>query len=994
MRCLILTVIATGVATGAIGQQPPEDALTDLIAAPGLEVTLYAGDDLLRNPTSMDIDAQGRIWIAEAANYRLFNQPMVDERGDRIRVLEDTDGDGAADSAHTFYQDPSLQAPMGIAVLGERVYVCQSPDLFYLEDTDGDGTADKRTVVLTGFGGVDHDHAIHGVLFGPDGHLYMTNGDRGLDVADKSGNRVHAGQGAPLKAATVLRTDLEGRRLEWLAEGMRNPYEPAVDSFGNVFASDNDDDGNEQTRINFVLEGGNYGYWPRRKGDRRLDAVHWNEDRPGVVPKILRTGFGSPTGLTVYEGELMPELRGALIHADAGPGEIRAYHLTPEGAGWAVEPQVLLRKDKDDWFRPSDVCVAPDGSIFVADWYDPGVGGHRMGDVERGRVYRVAPAGSKYSVPPLDLESNDGLTAALASPNQARRYLAYAAVKELARQGHTLILEELFAGDDPVMRARAVWMLTSVPVEHDWAANAARDADPKLRTQGVRILSRQNRLQAVPELREDVDPHVRRQVLIELAEKMDEAWARDWAIELAAQYDGEDRFYREAVGIALRGHEAWAFDELLKRFGDKWNASLAGLAIQLHPEVALGPAARAAANKTLPVDLRLTAVRALDAIGSKEAGASLVALLAPDADAKVVGEALYQLGRDGGAAWRGQVDPNALETRLATLLTEDEHAASAWGYVVDAGRTEFFPQVLARAADDALPLRARVDAIQTAIHLTNRGRDELPQIPDALVENLLRSEYGKLRVETLNLIALGPKHIAHAKLLNVAMDESYDRAVRERAVRLLGTDRTGALQLIRAAEDNALGRDLDLAMAEVFVGHPDAEVRMLGTQLFPPEATRNGSPLPPLEALLSMEGDAARGRDIFFSEGHSQCTQCHAVKGEGRDVGPDLSAIGAKYGKLGLLESILNPSAAIGHEYKVWLIETRDGEWLNGYVHAENDETLEIVDATGQILTLKKEAITSREESDLSLMPTGLAAGLTAQELADLVAWLGALEGD
>src|SRR5690606_12443057 len=101
------------------------------------------GDDLLRNPTSMDIDAQGRVWIAEAANYRLFNQPLADERGDRIRVLEDTDGDGVADKAHTYYQDSSLQSPMGIAVLGERVYVCQSPDLFYLEDTDGDGVADK-----------------------------------------------------------------------------------------------------------------------------------------------------------------------------------------------------------------------------------------------------------------------------------------------------------------------------------------------------------------------------------------------------------------------------------------------------------------------------------------------------------------------------------------------------------------------------------------------------------------------------------------------------------------------------------------------------------------------------------------------------------------------------------------------------------------------------------------------------------------------------------
>ena len=127
-------------------------------------------------------------------------------------------------------------------------------------------------------------------------------------------------------AASVLRTDLDGKSLELLAEGLRNPFEPAVDSLGNVFISDNDDDGNEQCRIVFVMEGGNYGYWPRRRGDRRLDAVHWNEDAPGVVPKILKTGFGSPTGMMFYEGTLLPErFRRTLIHADAGPGVVRSY---------------------------------------------------------------------------------------------------------------------------------------------------------------------------------------------------------------------------------------------------------------------------------------------------------------------------------------------------------------------------------------------------------------------------------------------------------------------------------------------------------------------------------------------------------------------------------------------------------------------------------------------------------------------------------------------
>src|SRR5438876_1187890 len=440
---LLLAVAAGGIWT-VEGQVSPNRSLQGLRAAEGLEVTLFASEPDLVNPTSIDVDARGRVWVTEAANYRLFKNPLARREGDRIRILEDTDGDGRCDRATTYYQSPQLQAPLGIAVLGSRVYVCQSPDLFYLEDTDGDGVADRRTVVLTGFKGIDHDHAIHGVQFGPDGRLYMSNGDQGLDVTDKEGRRVHVGPDAPHLAACVLRTDLEGRRLELLAEGLRNPFEPAVDSFGNVFISDNDDDGNEQCRIVFVMEGGNYGYWPKRRGNRRLDAVHWNEDLPGVVPKILKTGFGSPTGMIFYEGTLLPEAyRRTLIHADAGPGVVRSYPLTPKGAAFATRIQTLLSYPGDKWFRPIDVAAAPDGSIFVADWYDPGVGGHNLGDFTRGRIYRLAPPATPYRAPELDLTTPRGAASALRSPNSATRFLAHRALSGDASEGALVALKSL-----------------------------------------------------------------------------------------------------------------------------------------------------------------------------------------------------------------------------------------------------------------------------------------------------------------------------------------------------------------------------------------------------------------------------------------------------------------------------------------------------------------------------------------------------------------------
>src|SRR4029077_14242155 len=250
-------------------------------------------------------------------------------------------------------------------------------------------------------------------LIGPDLKLYFSVGDqgvKGLQSADGKG-RKWTSNATDCRAGTIWRCDLDGKNLELIAHNFRNEYEPCVDSFGTVFVSDNDDDGNQQTRISYVMPGGTYGYCPRGRGES-----HWHEEQPGVVPKILRTGFGSPTGMCVYEGTLLPQKYwGRVLHTDAGPRQLRAYTMKPQGAGYECLREDLVNSS-DTWFRPSDVCVAPDGSVFVADWYDPGVGGHGMGDLTRGRIYRLAPKGSKYVVPKVDLDNKEGLLAALASP--------------------------------------------------------------------------------------------------------------------------------------------------------------------------------------------------------------------------------------------------------------------------------------------------------------------------------------------------------------------------------------------------------------------------------------------------------------------------------------------------------------------------------------------------------------------------------------------------
>jgi len=119
-----------------------------------------------------------------------------------------------------------------------------------------------------------------------------------------------------------------------------------------------------------------------------------------------------------------------LIHAEPGPNVVQAYPVAVDGAGYAAQISPVLIGTRDKWFRPADVCVAPDGSLFVADWYDPGVGGNSMGDIDRGRVFRVTPPDTRYRVPRFDFSSPEGAGDALKNPNLVVRYMAWTALNQ------------------------------------------------------------------------------------------------------------------------------------------------------------------------------------------------------------------------------------------------------------------------------------------------------------------------------------------------------------------------------------------------------------------------------------------------------------------------------------------------------------------------------------------------------------------------------------
>jgi len=576
-------------ASSSPGKQPPEKAVTNLDIGDGLETTLFASEPMMLSPSSIDIDHLGRVWVCEVVNYRGHRNKRPE--GDRILVLEDTSGDGKADKSTVFYQGREIDSVHGVCVLGNKVIISAGDNVWIMTDEDGDLKADKKVALFTKIGGAQHDHGIHAFSFGPDGKLYFNFGNAsrqladadGKIITDKAGNEVKASR-QPYQQGMAFRCDMDGSNVETLGWNFRNNWELCVDSFGTVWQSDNDDDGNKAVRINFVMEFGNYGFrdeftgkgWrdKRTNIEKEVPLRHWHLNDPGVVPNLLQTGQGSPTGIIVYEGSMLPAgFQNQVIHCDAGPNVTRAYPVKTDGAGYSAEMVNILYGARDKWFRPSDVCVAPDGSLFVADWYDPGVGGHGMRDLDGGRIFRVATPGSKYSVPKIDLSTADGAAKALTNPNGEVRYLAWNALHEMGAKA-VPALEALWKGDNSRHRARALWVLGKMEGKGQSVVNAAlADADPDIRITGIR-LARQlelNLIEAVTKVVRDKSPAVRREASIALrfdgSEKANALWA-----ELAIQHDGTDRWYLEALGIGSDLHADGRFGAWLAKAGKKWNS--------------------------------------------------------------------------------------------------------------------------------------------------------------------------------------------------------------------------------------------------------------------------------------------------------------------------------------------------------------------------------------------------------------------------------------
>jgi quinoprotein glucose dehydrogenase len=557
---MLALVVVTGPPTATLALQKknqpkakdPESARAVATVPSGHTVELWAAEPLMANPVAFCFDGQGRAYVAETTRFKNgvpdtrdhmywleedVGSRSVEDRlkmyekhkfgaksngytgyDDQVRMVWDSTGAGYADKSSIFASGfNQLKDGLGSGVLAHKgsVYYTNIPDLYRLKDTKGTNTADVKESLATGFGVRAQylGHDMHGLRMGPDGKLYFSIGDRGLNVKTKEGKHLFNPD-----SGAVLRCDPDGKNLEIVHVGLRNPQELAFDDFGNLFTYDNNCDSGDRARWVYIVEGGDSGWrcgyqYGDKGGVYHTPAVPqgnrgpWNTDKiwhlqnadqpAHIVPPLAHFGNG-PAGLTHYPGiGLNDKYKDHFFACDftSNPGgsKIWAVSVKPKGAAFEVnKPEAFVQN-----MVPTDCEFGPDGAFYWSDW----VGG--WSPPGKGRIFRVTdpeamknPAvgeAKKLFAEGFDKKTAPELAKLLEHPHQQVRLEA---LWELAsRRGATGTLAKVLGeSKNPLAKFHAVWGLGMAGNADSNAKKILLDqlekADAELKCQILKTLAR------------------------------------------------------------------------------------------------------------------------------------------------------------------------------------------------------------------------------------------------------------------------------------------------------------------------------------------------------------------------------------------------------------------------------------------------------------------------------------------------------------------------
>ena len=963
---------------------------------------------------------------------------------ERIYQLRDTDGDGVADKMTVFAEGFNTDVTgiaAGVMYHDGWVYATIAPDLWRLKDTDDDGVADIREVVAHGFG--IHiayaGHDMHGLSVGPDGRIYWSIGDKGMNVTSREGRTFSF----PNEGA-IMRVEPDGSGFEVFARGVRNPQEPAFDDYGDLFAVDNDADmAGERERFIRIVEFSDTGW--------RCNYQYMGMDSPWMREGLWKPRFDGqaayllpalasysdgPAGFRFDPGTaLSPAQRGTFLLNEFPSGKLRGFRAERDGASFKmVEARVL-----NSGIMGIGLAWHPDGSLFLADW----IGGYPLDGL--GAVWRVDAPGAANR--PERVETHGLLKAGFAKNTDAELVTRLGHADQRVRQGAQLELAK--RGRGPVLlavatdanaaqlaRIHGLWgygqLLRRGAAEAVGVLPLLADADSELRAQTAKILGdapmavKSAAAKLIP-LLADAAPRVRLQTAIALG-KIGVPAALD-ALIVQAEKAGADPVMRQALVAGLVG---CATSEQLAA-----KKSHASLAVRLASVVALrrqaSPLVRDYLADAESVVVEEAARAIHDDTSIPEALPALAAVLDKPGQRSdvLVRRAVNANLRLGTPAAAGRLLTAALDgARSPEMRREALVSLRVWNEPPPLDRVEGRARKFQSAAIRDV-LEARLDpllaltepALKTLaieIMLAHSLRAGAAQI--AGIVDDAKAAAG-LRAQALRLLA--SQHRA-----SVVFGDCLDRAHGAEAPAPL---RMAALELRLPGQPEILARVAETTLADrstpekqhalaqlARAGHPAADAvlarqgaALVGGQCAPAlqldvlEALRarsaansalaaklkafTASPAAAAQTELLEGGSVAAGQDIVANHLNANCLACHSVTAGGSEVGPNLRTVGGQNDRAALLESLLNPAAKIATGFGLVSVNLKDNSAVTGTLAKETPTAVTVRLFDGTMRTVPRADIANQAPS-VSIMPP-MAGILQAREIRDVVAYLASLKG-
>ena len=927
---------------------PPAEPSTPKTLDARLVIEPFAAAPDVVTPTGLTVDRAGRVLVIEShTHFRPEN--YKGPAADRIRLLEDLDGDGRAEKISTFYEGSKHTMGLGFHPSEPTLlFVATRAEIFVLRDKDGDGRADgpKETIAALETPGDYPHNGLSGFAFDAEGRVYFGLGEN-LGAAYKLVARDGTTLSGGGEGGNIYRCKPDGSGLERYATGFWNPFHLTFDTYGRLFAVDNDPDSRPPCRLLHVVPDGDYGYRFRngRKGLHPFTA--WNGELPGTLPMVAGTGE-APSGVLAYESDQLPEdYRGNLLVTSWGDHRIERFRLKHRGASFESKAELLVTGGED--FRPVAIATAPDGSIFLSDWVDKSYSVHG-----KGRVWHLRAKDAPKRVGPKDDK------AALSHPDRSIRQ---AAANRLGKDeaGRLSLRKSLTGYADPRARAEALRVLALAKNPDD--ANALREAtsDPSedVREMAVRMAPIQL-LGEIPLIEASPSALVRAEALRRFArvKNLPVSWAVTWT-----KYAKElDPFLLQAARRAF-SFELGFFEEMVRN-GPAESRLQAILTLR---ERGSDP------DAILPLALKDPDPRvqfvAIEWIGDEKLTKyrpELRSGLASGATTRQLFEAyLAALERTDGVS-RGSKDEWAGESYVAALLTDPKTPPSVLARALRMLRGDHPAITLERlrewlkSSDD----QVRIEAVRTLRESTLPGRFEtLATIAgDSAKPEELRAE----ALVGLSADAANRRDL----LLTLAVSPSQSlRHEALRGLRAVPLTKGETAGILKAGE-----QDLETAaLIELMNGPKPALVE----------------PLETWTARLDGPSDPSAGQRVFFNSKGAACYRCHQVDGRGGRIGPDLSKTAATLSKERLIESIINPSKEVAPQFVSWLVARKDGTLFTGTLldeSASGEQTY--ADSKGDRIVVKSEAIADRRPQTTSIMPADLANTMTTREFRDVIGYL------